>query len=131
MALGQAVGSIAATLLAMVQTRLELASVEMEEQSQRWLGYLLMSLAALFLGAIAVVMVALFVIIVFWDTHRIGAVVSLAAAFALASLAIGVKVRAGMKAQPALLSATIGELRKDLEFLNAERHVHDHVHDHQ
>ena len=56
MALGAAVGRIGATLVAMVQTRLELASVEMEEQSQRWLGHLLMSMLALFLGAIAIVM---------------------------------------------------------------------------
>ncbi len=126
MAIGAAVGRIATTLVAMVQTRLELASVEMEEQSQRWLGYLLMSMLALFLAAIAIVMCALFVIILFWDTHRIGAVLGLAAVFALSALAVGLKVRSGMKAQPALLSATIGELRKDLEFLSAERHAHDH-----
>jgi uncharacterized membrane protein YqjE len=126
MAIGEAVGKIAATLVAMVQTRLELASAEMEEQSQRWLGYLLMSLLALLLGAIAIVMVALFVIIVFWDTHRIAAVLGLAAVFGSAALAIGMRVRSGMKAQPPLLSATIGELRKDLEFLSAERHAHDH-----
>lgn len=125
MALGEAVGRIAATLVAMVRTRLELASVEMEEQSQRWLSYLLMSLLALFLFGVAVVLAALFVVILFWDTHRIGAVLGLAAVFALAAAAIGMKVRSGMKAQPALLSATIGELRKDLEFLNAESQAHE------
>lgn len=125
MAIGESVGRIATTLVAMIQTRLELASVEIEAQSQRWLNHLLMAILALFLGAIAIVMAALFIIIVFWDTHRLGAVLGLGLAFGLSAIAIGFKVRSGMKAQPALLSATIGELRKDIEFLQAERHAHD------
>ena len=125
MAIAETVGRLAATLLAMVQTRMELASVEMEEQSQRYLGYLLMSLLALFLFGIAIVLVALFVIILFWDTHRIEAVLAMAAVFALAAVAIGMQVRAGFAAQPALLSATMAELQKDIEFLKTASHAHE------
>jgi uncharacterized membrane protein YqjE len=125
MAFAETVGRLAATLLAMVHTRLELASVEMEEQSQRYLGYLLMSLLSLFLFAIAIVLAALFVIILFWDTHRIAAVLAMAAAFGLAAVAIGLNVRSGFASQPPLLSATLGELRKDIEFLKSERHAHE------
>ncbi len=125
MAIAETAGRLAATLLAMVETRMELASVEMEEQSQRYLGYLLMSLLALFLFGIAIVLAALFVIILFWDTHRIEAVLGMAAVFALAAIIIGIKVRAGFAAQPALLSATMAELHKDIEFLKTARHAHE------
>jgi uncharacterized membrane protein YqjE len=125
MAIAETAGRLAATLLAMVETRIELASVEMEEQSQRYLGYLLMSLLALFLFGIAIVLVALLVIVLFWDTHRIEAVLGMAAAFALAAAAIGFKVRAGFAAQPALLSATMAELRKDIAFLKTAGHAHE------
>jgi uncharacterized membrane protein YqjE len=125
MAIAETAGRLAATLLAMIHTRLELASVEMEEQSQRYLGYLLMSLLALFLFGIAIVLVALFVIILFWDTHRIAAVLGMAAVFAGAAVVIGLKVKGGFASQPPLLSATLGELRKDIEFLQAERHAHE------
>jgi uncharacterized membrane protein YqjE len=124
-ALAETVGRLAATLLAMIHTRLELASVEMEEQWQRYLGYLLMSLLALFLFGIAIVLAALFVVILFWDTYRIAAVLATAAAFALAAAVIGLKVRNGFASAPAPLSATLGELRKDIEFLRAERHAHE------
>src|ERR1700682_4803253 len=117
MALRETLGRLAATLVAMVHTRLELASVEMEEQSQRYLGYLLMSLLALFLFGIAIVLVALFVIILFWDTHRIAAVLGMAAVFGAAAAVIAMKVRSGFASQPALLSATLGELQKDIDFL--------------
>jgi uncharacterized membrane protein YqjE len=124
-ALAETVGRLAATLLAMIQTRLELASVEMEEQSQRFLGYLLMSLLALFLSGIAIVLVALFVVILFWDTHRIAAVLGMAAVFAVAAAVIGLKVKSGFASEPPPLSATLGELRKDIEFLDSERHAHE------
>lgn len=125
MAIAETVGRLAATLLAMVRTRMALASVEMEEQSQRYLGYLLMSLLALFLFGIAIVLVALFVIILFWDTYRIAAVLGMAGVFALAAVVIGLKVRSGFASQPALLSATMAELQKDIEFLKTARHGHD------
>ena len=125
MAIAATVGRLAATLLAMVRTRIELASVEVEEQLQRYIGYLLMSLLALFLSGIAIVLVALFVVILFWDTYRIAAVLGMAAVFALAALAIGMKVRAGFASQPALLSVTMAELRKDIELLKTARHGHE------
>lgn len=125
MAIAETAGRLAATLLAMIHTRLELASVEMEQQSRRYLGYLLMSLFALFLFGIALVLVAMFVIILFWDTYRIAAVLGMAALFALSALGIGMKVRAGLAAQPLLLSATMGELQKDLDFLKSAGHAHE------
>lgn len=125
MAIAETVGRLGATLLDMVHTRLELASVEMKEQSQRYLGYLLMSLLALFLFGIAIVLVAVFVIILFWDTHRLAAVLGMAALFALSALGIGMKVRASFGTQPSLLSATMGELRKDIVFLKTAGHAHE------
>jgi uncharacterized membrane protein YqjE len=124
-AIAETVGRLGATLLDMAHTRLELASVEMEEQSQRYLGYLLMSLLALFLFGIAIVLVAVFVIILFWDTHRLAAVLGMAALFSLSALGIGIKARAGFAAQPALLAATMGELRKDIDFLKTAGHAHE------
>ncbi|MDL2358323.1 MAG: phage holin family protein [Pseudomonadota bacterium] len=117
MAITDTVGRLAATLLAMIQTRLALASVEMEEQSQRFLGYLLMSLLALLLFGIALGLAALCVVILFWDSHRIAAVLGMAALFALAALGVAMKVRAGFAAQEPLLAATMGELQKDIDFL--------------
>jgi uncharacterized membrane protein YqjE len=125
MAIAETVGRLAATVLAMVRTRIELAAVEVEEQSQRYLGYLLMSLLALFLSGIAIVLAALFVVMLFWDTYRIAAVLGMASLFALAALVIGMKVRTGLASQPALLSATLAELEKDIELLKTARHGHD------
>jgi uncharacterized membrane protein YqjE len=122
MAIGDTVGRLGATLLAMLQTRLELAAVELEEESQRLLGYVLLSLLALFLGGIAIVLVALLVIVLFWDSYRIQAVLGLAVLFGGSGIALGLKVRASFGAKPRLLGATLCELNKDINYVrNAGR----------
>ncbi|UUZ50544.1 hypothetical protein LP420_12460 [Massilia sp. B-10] len=55
----------------MVQTRLALAAVEIEEESQRLLGYFVLALLSLILFGIAMVLVALTIILVFWDSYRL------------------------------------------------------------
>ena len=114
MALLESAGRMGATLVAMLHTRLELAVVEIEEESQRFLRYLILSLLALFLFGIASVLVALFVIVLFWDSYRLGAVAGMALVFIAAGAILAVKVRAEMRAKPPLLADTIGELRQDI-----------------
>lgn len=122
MAISETVGRLGATLLAMLQTRLELAAIEMEEESQRFLAYLLLSLLALFLCGLAIVLFAVLVIVLFWDSYRIEAVSGMALLFAGAGIAIGMKVRASFGAKPRLLGATLCELNKDINYVrNAGR----------
>ncbi|MFL6674275.1 MAG: phage holin family protein [Massilia sp.] len=117
MAIAAAAGRIAATLVAMVHTRLELAAVEVQQEAQRLLGYVAWLLLAVFLAAGAFLLAALFVILLFWDSYRLHAVAAMAALFALAGAAIVMKVRASFDARPPLLSATLAELRNDVAFV--------------
>jgi uncharacterized membrane protein YqjE len=117
MAFGAAISRIGATLVAMVHTRLELAAVEAQEEARRLLGYLAWTMLAAFLAAGAVMLAALFVILIFWDSYRLLAVGGMAALFALAGIVILAKVRARFDARPAMFAATLGELRNDVEFI--------------
>ena len=117
MALGAAVSRIGATLVAMVHTRLELAAVEAQEEARRLLGYLAWTMLAVFLGAGAAMLAALFVILIFWDSYRLLAVGGMAVLFALAGVVIFSRVRASFDARPSMFEATLGELRNDVEFI--------------
>jgi uncharacterized membrane protein YqjE len=125
MAITDTLGRLTATFVAMAQTRLALAAVEVEEESQRLLGYLLQALLALFLFGIAIVLVALCVIIVFWDTHRVQAVLGMAALFAVLGAVLAARVKASIAAKPALLAHTLAELGKDIDFVKTVSHTHD------
>lgn len=113
MAILAAVGRIATTLIAMVGTRLELAAVEFQEDARRLLGYLAWTLLAVFLAAGAFMLVALFVIVLFWDDYRLQAIAGMAILFAAGAGLILMKVKAGLNSQPPPLAATLAELRND------------------
>jgi uncharacterized membrane protein YqjE len=118
-----AAGRIGATLVAMAGTRLELAAVEFQEDARRLLGHLAWTLLAVFLAAGALLLAALFVIAIFWDTYRLQAVGGMAALFGALAGIILLKVRASMNAEAPLLSATLAELRGDIDYL---RHATAH-----
>jgi uncharacterized membrane protein YqjE len=117
MALFATAGRIASTLVAMVGTRLELAAVEFQEDARRLLGYLAWSLLAVFLAAGAFMLVALFVILLFWDSYRLQAVAAMAAVLGIVAFLIVSSVRAKLNAQTPLFADTLAELRKDIEYV--------------
>lgn len=125
MALAETVGRMGTTLVAMARTRLELAAVEAQEEAQRVLGYAAWTLLAAFLGAGVLMLVALFVIVLFWDTHRLAAIAGVAGVFALAAILILLQVRARFAARPRMMSATLAELNKDLAFIKGTGVSHE------
>jgi uncharacterized membrane protein YqjE len=112
-----AAGRIAATVVAMVGTRLELAAVEFQEDARRLLGALAWTLLALFLACSALLFVALFVIVLCWDSFRLQAVAGVAILFGLGAALILARVRAGLNAQAPLFASTLAELRSDVAYL--------------
>jgi uncharacterized membrane protein YqjE len=121
----ETVGRIGATLLAMARTRLELAAVEAREEAQSLLGHLAWTLLAAFLGAFACMLAALFVIVLFWDEHRLLAIGAMAGVFALAAVLILARVRAGFAARGPMLAATRAELGKDIAFIGGTGAAHE------
>ena len=107
-----------ATLLNLGQTRLELVSVEIEEQIEFAAGVLLWSIAAIFFGSLAVLVLALTVVIAFWDTHRLLVAGLVTAAFVAIAATSVLVVRARIANRPRLLAATLGELKRDARALD-------------
>ena len=110
-----------ATLVALLETRLELVSVEVEEQLQRGQSLLLWSIAALFLGSLAILMLAVTVIIAFWDSHRLLVAGLVTAFFAVAAVVATLVARQLLRTRPRFLESTIAELRRDSAALGGDR----------
>ena len=103
------------TLLALVETRARLAANELEEQGLRILEVMVWAAAALLFFAIALILVALFVVLVFWDSNRLLAAGLVAGFFVAGGVVSVLMVRAGLAARPQFLAATLAELHKDRE----------------
>lgn len=123
MAIAETLGRMGSTLAAIVQTRLELAALEMEEESVRLLSYLALGLLALLCASIAVTLLAFFIIVLFWDTYRLEAIFSVAVLFALAAFGIVLGVRNSYRNKPGMLSFTRAELRKDVASMKSLGHI--------
>lgn len=108
---------LGASLIDTLHTRLELASVEIEEEFGRFANYLLLSLLGLFFGIVTVLLLVLLVLVMFWDQHRELALISLIIVFAAASIAIFFYIKNAVKNKPRLLAASLNELQNDIEAL--------------
>lgn len=120
MSLTAAVRRIGADLLDLARTRLELAGIELQESGRVLLGYLAWGVAAAVLALFALWLVVVFVLVLFWDTHRLLAVGGMALLFILGTVFAAMKLRAGLAARPPLLPATLAELRKDAAALRGD-----------
>lgn len=109
--------ALLATVTELLQTRLELAGTEVEEQVARLASLLVWSIVALFLGFTAIVLIAIALIVAFWDTHRVLVAAGLAGLFAvLAGVALA-SLLAQLRDRPRLFQATLDELAKDRQRL--------------
>lgn len=121
MAIVESVSRLAGTLIGLLQTRLELVTVELEEETLRFFSYLLFALVAAFCLGMMILLGALLIVVVFWDTHRIAVLVSLIAAFGLSGMLIWLGILSNYRSKPKMLSHTLSELSKDIERLNPDR----------
>lgn len=117
MAITDSIVRLGTSLIATLHTRLELASVEIEEEFGRYASYFLLSLFALFCGIVSILLIILLVLILFWDSHRELALFGLIALFAIATLSIVLYLKSEFKNKPRLFAASLNELENDLQTL--------------
>jgi uncharacterized membrane protein YqjE len=109
---------LANSLVSIAHTRLELLSTDLEEDREHLLSLVIMSLAALFSLMIGVVLVAILLVVIFWDSHRLLALGSLAGFFLLVGLATCCFAVRKVKTKPRLFLASLLELFKDSQQLS-------------
>jgi len=118
------VKSIATTLLAITRTRLELLSTDIEEGWIRLISLLAMAFVALFCLCFGVVLFAIFVIVLLWDTHRLLILGSLTGVFIIIGIVLCVLAIRTLKTMPRIFETSIIELTKDQYHLEANSKNH-------
>lgn len=109
-----------ASAIELARTRIELVSVEIEEQIEYAAKLLLWGAAAIYFASLALLLVALTIVIIFWDTHRVLAASLVTVAFALGAIGAALAVCSRLRHRPHFLSATTGELKKDAAALEGK-----------
>lgn len=105
--------NLARTFLAIVQTRLEIFASEIDEQRALLARIAVLAAVAAFCLGLAVILLVLFVVVLFWDADRLLAIGVLAGVLAAGGITALIMLQAAVRRRPKLLSATLAELRKD------------------
>lgn len=111
---------MAGTILAILQNRLELAGVELNESKLRFIEALVLALAVCFLAAMSVVFFSLTIVAVFWD-YRIYVLSALAVVFLLGTGILVISLKKRIREWPSPFASTIHEFQKDRECLSPRK----------
>ncbi|OGA24888.1 MAG: hypothetical protein A3I02_12800 [Betaproteobacteria bacterium RIFCSPLOWO2_02_FULL_67_26] len=109
--------NLAGTLVALLHTRLQLLVTEIEEERLRLLQLLFWAAAALLFFAMGLQLLVLLLVVLFWESYRVTAIVVLAGVFMALGIFMAIRVRNRSHARPRLLTTSLGELAKDKEQL--------------
>jgi uncharacterized membrane protein YqjE len=106
------------TLTSIVSTRLELLANELQEERLRLAQMLLLALFALFCFCMVILLLTVFIVVLFWDDHRLAVLGMLGAVFFVLGTLAAVLLRGKAQAGSQLFSASLAELAKDRQQLD-------------
>lgn len=109
--------TLTGTLIALVYTRLELFSTDLEEERERLAILLMLMLVALFCIGVGLILAVLLIVVAFGDTHRLLVLDGLTGLFLLGGLAAPWIALHKLRTKPRLFAATLAELYKDSALL--------------
>lgn len=103
----------AALLIDALQTRLALLSIDLQEEELRLALALVRGFIALCLLVMAIAFTALWLIVAFWETHRLSMIGLLALVFLLWGLTLWRSLLKDIQQKPKPFSTSLAELAKD------------------
>jgi uncharacterized membrane protein YqjE len=108
-----ALGKLGDGLIGGVQTRIELFSVELQEEKFRLIQTFIWISAAVFTGVMALTFASLSLVYLFWESARLGVLIGLTLFYTSALLVLIVAFRRYIARQPKPFAATLAELETD------------------
>lgn len=100
-------------LLASVHDRVELVSLELQEEKFRLVQTIIWISAAMFAGVMALTFASLLLVFLFWESARLAVLGGFALLYGGAAVAIVVGFRRFLARQPRPFAATLDELKED------------------
>ncbi|QHE87921.1 phage holin family protein [Hydrogenophaga sp. BPS33] len=119
--LSSSLKGLVSTVLEMAQLRLELFSIEAQEEVLRVGALLVYGAVAVVFLSLGVVLLALLITVALWDAHRLLPLGIFTALFLGAGGIAAVLARGRVRSGTRLFSASVEELKQDRESLRAAR----------
>ncbi len=111
--------TLTATVVAMAYNRLHLLSADIEIARERVFSLLITVIVSLFFLCFGVLLLSIFIVVIFWDTHRLLALGTLTGLFLGVGGLLLMRAMSAIKKMPATFEASLAELAKDHAQLTA------------
>jgi uncharacterized membrane protein YqjE len=111
--------NLSVTLVGIVHTRLELMSTDIAEEREQLTSFLVLVLVALGCLGVGIVLLAILIVVAFWDTHRLVALGGLTGFFLVGGAGLVWLAMHKTQTRPRLFEASLAELSKDRQQLTA------------
>lgn len=108
-----------ATLLEILQTRVEIVATEFEEERVRLRELVVFGILTLFFVCVGLTLATLFVVSLYWDTHRLQVLGGIAFVYLGLGGLTGIILYRRLMSRPRLFATTLSELVKDRDQLNS------------
>ncbi len=118
--LSDAIFRLGGTVLALLRTRLELATVEFEEERERATELLVLVLSAVLLALFALLFASVFVIAYFWDAYRLWAIAGVTLFYVVLAIITFMRLKQRGRDKPPAFAATLAELGQDVASLRRD-----------
>jgi uncharacterized membrane protein YqjE len=109
----QSIHTLTDGLLATLQDRIELVSVELQEEKQRLIQVFIWISAAIFTGVMAIAFASITLVYLLWESARLLALGGLTLLYTGALVAIIIGFRRYLARQPRPFAATLSEIKTD------------------
>lgn len=109
---------LASTIIEVIYTRLELFAIEIDEERVRIARALWLAAAGFFCLSLGILLAVLFLVVLFWDTHRLAVLGGLAAGFLVAGIAAMLVLKTRLSQRVRMFSQSMEELKRDHDRLN-------------
>ena len=104
--------------VAVLQNRVELLSVELEEQKLRLTRVLILAGAAIFLGNTAIMAVSVTIVMLVGEHARLPVLIGLSVIYVAAAVWAFLALRKELRSSPPPFQDSINQLKKDTDWLN-------------
>jgi uncharacterized membrane protein YqjE len=115
--LRRALARFGTSSISLLRTRLELASVEFQEERERTVLRLVLTVVAVMFFAFAVLSASALVVVLYWDTHRAAALAGVMVLHAAIGAGAWWRLKADRSSAPPAFAATLAELERDGQWL--------------
>lgn len=115
--LGEALRKVSGTAIAIFQSRLELASLELGVARQRFLTAAVFGLFAVLVLIVGLVALSVCLVLLLWDRMGLLALAAMGLIYLVAGFLLIAKLKSLLRAQPRLFEATSAELQRDAAML--------------